>query len=582
MTDYFEVLDTDGPGRVGELRLSASIETPGTIDGQILDGGSLWSGQTEQPTSRSDAVTILPHRSFPPGTPEPVIESFDQPTEQFDGPSGLVVHPATADDLGHDVYVLTTGQDLMGHARHFCDVLSEVRAAIPHDAALYLPGVATASNLPILVYAGVDLVDTDRAAVAGSQGLYFTTSGVVELADLETLPCPCRHCSTSRDTFTREDCQQHNIALLEAELATLRRHIQQGELRDYVSAQVRHEPWLTAALRAFDGDHEFIEPRTPLYRRGSIRATTEDDLLRPEIVRYRERIRERYHNRFRTPLVLLPCSAGKPYSDSKSHRQFRKAIDYRAHRVTISSPIGVVPQELECTYPAQHYDVPVTGVWSATERSIIGDELRTYLEERSYPRVIAHVTDAYRELVETAATEVGVEITFTADEHPTTETSLTTLEETLAGELKYSRRDRRRHTVRALADYQFGQGAGDELFSECSVEAPYPKHRVLGSDETHLATMVPEYGLLALTIAGARNWEASAVPSRLVEIDDFVPHGDVLAPGIVSADPSIRPGDEVIVTGPAAYGVGRARAHGQALEEATRGVAVDLRHVEER
>ncbi len=41
-----------------------------------------------------------------------------------------------------------------------------------------------------------------------------------------------------------------------------------------------------------------------------------------------------------------------------------------------------------------------------------------------------------------------------------------------------------------------------------------------------------------------------------VHIDDFIPEGDVLIPGVVSADSGIREGDEVLVVG------ARARATG--------------------
>ena len=60
-----------------------------------------------------------------------------------------------------------------------------------------------------------------------------------------------------------------------------------------------------------------------------------------------------------------------------------------------------------------------------------------------------------------------------------------------------------------------------------------------------------------------------------------MPHGSVLAPGVVDADASIRTGDEVVVHGPSAFAVGRAAMHGSAMVESTRGVAVDVRHVSE-
>jgi archaeosine synthase len=52
-------------------------------------------------------------------------------------------------------------------------------------------------------------------------------------------------------------------------------------------------------------------------------------------------------------------------------------------------------------------------------------------------------------------------------------------------------------------------------------------------------------GLLRPTFDG---W--NLIPERYrILIDDFIPEGDVLIPGVISADPEIRDGDEVLVTG---------------------------------
>ena len=72
------------------------------------------------------------------------------------------------------------------------------------------------------------------------------------------------------------------------------------------------------------------------------------------------------------------------------------------------------------------------------------------------------------------------------------------------------------------------------------------------------------------------------MPTKTVEIDAFVPQGSVLAPGIVDASAEIRVGDEVVIEGPTAFAVGRAVMSGPEMEESTRGVAVDVRHCEER
>ena len=70
----------------------------------------------------------------------------------------------------------------------------------------------------------------------------------------------------------------------------------------------------------------------------------------------------------RKVMILLPCSARKPYRLSKSHSQFRRAIaSTGCPEVMMTSPFGLVPRDLEDVWPAANYDVPVTGEWSKDE-----------------------------------------------------------------------------------------------------------------------------------------------------------------------------------------------------------------------
>ena len=271
---------------------------------------------------------------------------------------------------------------------------------------------------------------------------------------------------------------------------------------------------------------------------------------RVEIQRFADRVTTRYRNRFDGPLVLVPCSARKPYSDSQSHAQFHDAIQYRGHQVSMTSPIGVVPQELELTYPAQHYDSVVTGNWSANEIEFVSRVLEAYLEDADYPEIIAHVPgEGYRDICERVADSLGREFTYTVRDHPTTADSLGNLAAELEGWDTYRKSTRERRTVQAVADYQFGAGAGYELFDDVSTQGRYPQLRADDPDGEQLAALAQQYGVLSLTIAGARRWVESSVPTKTVEIEPFVPHGSVLAPGIVDASDDIRVGDDVVVRG---------------------------------
>ena len=611
MTEYFEVHERDGAARLGELRLAEPVTTPALTDPFLTDAGSLWAADREVPDGDDDALTLLPHRAFPAGTREEVRESFAVDHPDVDFPAAAVVDSESARDIGVDAYLLSDATGFVGHGEAFRDAVVRAKSALPADTALGLAGVATPRNVALLAYAGVDLVDASLARTKGTQGMYLTSDAEHFLEDLDELPCACPACAQSRESFGRADCAEHNENALRAELRRVRERIRSGRLRDYIEGQTRHEQWLTAAFREFDDQWSYLEERTPLMRDAEVTAASAETLDRVEIQRFADRVTSRYRNRFSDqPLVLVPCSATKPYSDSQSHRQFHDAIQWRGHTVSMTSPIGVVPQELETTYPAQHYDAVVTGDWSEDEIAFVAEVLRRYLTRNDYSRVIAHVPeDGYREICERVERDPAIDVSFeyTCVDHPTGDESLGELNAALQGEPAYSKREREHNTVRAIADYLLGDGAGDELFggdasgsgdgrgadgaADIRTTGRYPKLQVWGDDPDagregepgeQLATMVPQYGTLSFTLAGARRWLASDAPTKRVEIDAFVPHGSVLAPGVVDADDDIRVGDEVVIEGPKAFAVGRAEMSGPEMVDSTRGVASEVRHVDER
>jgi archaeosine synthase len=286
MTEYFEIHDRDGPARRGELRLSESVRTPGLVDDYLTDAGSQWTAERDLPEGDGSALTVLPHRGLPGGTPDEVQEAFTVDYPDVDFPSAAVISSDTAQEQGTDAYVLSNAQELAGHAAAFVDAIIETREAIPADTALYLPGVATPGNVATLAYAGVDLFDTDQAVVKGTQGKYLTIDGEAFLEDLEELPCACPACQTPRSEFGRAECAAHNEHVLRAALGTVRERIRAGRLRDYIEGQARHEQWLTATFRRLDQQYSYLEQRTPVLRRAEITAATDDTLRRVEIQRY--------------------------------------------------------------------------------------------------------------------------------------------------------------------------------------------------------------------------------------------------------------------------------------------------------
>jgi archaeosine synthase len=361
-------------------------------------------------------------------------------------------------------------------------------------------------------------------------------------------------------------------------------------LREYVEGQCRVKPWLTALLRLGDFEYSYLEERVPAFRKNQLIADTSEALSRIEVARFAQRIQERYTPPDLDILLLLPCAARKPYSTSQSHQKFILSLGrYRkfVHEVILTSPLGIVPRELELTYPAAHYDTAVTGHWDEEEKAWVSGCLEAYLSKYRYKAVVAHVEGAYREICERVSSKLGIEVIYTAKESPVSMDSLSNLKsviESLCTDRDFSKKslnaeEEKKNILRAIAGYQFGKAARlifSEEAGERVVKGRFPKYQLFVGRK-QLATLVPQYGMLALSIEGTELMLKSG--KYMVEIDDFIPRGSILAPGVLQADPQIRPNDEVIVLGERALCVGRALMSGNEMVKSGRGIAVDLRHV---
>ncbi|GAI86743.1 unnamed protein product, partial [marine sediment metagenome] len=85
-------------------------------------------------------------------------------------------------------------------------------------------------------------------------------------------------------------------------------------------------------------------------------------------------------------IIILPCSAKKPYSESKSHKKFhsiiRKFRDFPDFQeIILTSPLGAIPRQLENIYPVNSYDISVTGDWDNEEITIASNMLIKLLEK---------------------------------------------------------------------------------------------------------------------------------------------------------------------------------------------------------
>lgn len=535
---------------------------------QVRAGGSFFA---ERPHSHAD--------DLPPakGVPRSLAD-LEMPQQTTAGDLALIA--SDADFVGADradAVFIANGPEFERSPRDFVATMQRLRETLGPAKVVAVTGLATPSNVSILVYAGIDIVDSSRVRLDSARGLFHTADGCLPLAEADRGACGCPSCMAG------EDLGVHNDFALHREILLVRNHLSHGRLRELVERRLANAPWNTAVVRHLDlRGYEIVEPYTPVSG-GPMLAYAHESLDRPEIVRFRRRIRERYRKPPSTRvLLLLPCSARKPYSMSRSHRRFRDAIlaagnPSVVHEVIVTSPLGLIPRELERFHPARDYDIPVTGDWSRDEAAIVGEDLQAFLGTNRYDAIIAHLGAESRIVQEALPAAV-----LTTRDRPTSDESLASLTDALHDVTKPFERVARglrfSEEMANVAAFQFGE-SGRHLVEGATFRGRIPDVRIIRGG-TQVA-MYTARGMLSLTLAGGE--VLSKQDAYWVEIEDFHPEGNVFAVGVQDAAIEIRPGDEVVVRHQGdVRAVGTARLAPREMRDLKRGEAVHVRHVRAR
>jgi archaeosine synthase len=501
-------------------------------------------------------------------------------------PSKKELIPDLVIDNDASLFIVSNAAQLFAQQTQCVEFITELRKNIGYEKLIYLPCVGDPTNMALLAYMGVDFFDSFSAFLAARNQIFLFPTGFFKKNQLPELPCGCPSCVKTNDASMMgyNDILQHNYYMLFYEMKQVRSAIFAGSLRELVEVRVRSSPHLASLLRILDlTQYEFLEERTPIVRKQPLIVTTKDSLVRAEIRRFQHRIIHRYEKPPSTKiLLLLPCSAKKPYSFSKSHKLFRECFYNLSnpsviHEVILTSPLGLVPRELELTYPASTYDIAVTGHWDEDEKKMIRTLLQTYLQRNSYDAVIMHIPLAIQEFVR----DVFKEPHTTCKDSPTSAESLTNLSNVLQNMTeRYTRVDPKKRTyenITSLAYYQFGPSLANLLMKDCTISGKYPYQKIMHKN-IQLGMLTEERGFISLTLDGAKR--LIDTEQYWVDIyDDFTLKGSVFAPGIKNADESIRIGDEVLVRKKKQLcGVGVALMNGKEMTKSTHGEAVKIRH----
>lgn len=462
-----------------------------------------------------------------------------------------------------EMVVVPNAYELRKDPRRIVDAVVRLREACGFGRLLCMLGIGEPSTVALLSYMGVDVFDDSLPRAAGLEHVLLMPEAEVAMGDGDVVGA--------------------NIDYMVAELAKTRMFIEADRLRELADQRSFSSPSNVALLRLYDQNaYQYAEETcSTVGCRFSCNST--QALRRPDLKRYRDRMgsyRKPEHKRI---LLLLPCSAKKPYHISKTHRAFASAIhtaqhDTLVHEVIVTSPLGMVPRELDACYPANSYDIPVTGEWKCEEKAMIRKMVGDLIAQ-GYDKVICHLGEDY-ELVEGLA---EMECTVVGD--PTSPKSLENLDKALRAAAKGMETVDylvdRNNLARGLLEFQFGRDIAYLLMDGDTYaigKFPYWKFiREVDGKKIQMGMMTPERGMVSLTLEGAEVLAKAGYAT--VEIMDFELKGNLFAVGVVRADPRIRIGDEaVIVCNGEVRGVGVAEMCGREMTDLKRGIAVKVRH----
>ena len=262
-----------------------------------------------------------------------------------------------------NIVMLPDGLQLAQRPRKLLEAIYAIRKEYGLSKLIYVQGISDPYLFPALVYAGVSLFDDSTLRMESLAGIKFTELGY---------------------TQSPENPFSENLQFTQNILSLLSLSIRNGTLREVVE-KFQFSSKASEMIRIMDSTYlkesEEVFPRRTPY----IKANSLESLRRPDISRYRQYISDIYTKPPERDIALLiPCSARKPYSESKSHKRIIEALGpYRSafHELIVTSPVGLVPRELESTYPARFYDIPVIGDWYEDERVMIKNIISGYFFE---------------------------------------------------------------------------------------------------------------------------------------------------------------------------------------------------------
>ena len=442
--------------------------------------------------------------------------------------------------LDADLYPIGAVVPLMEsyHYKELVDVVMNSISNLPDNTARHLMGAGHPMIFALAVAMGCDLFDSAAYILYAEDDRLLSTRGTFKLENLQEMPCSCEVCSK----YTPDDLRampkekrrdliaQHNLHVSFAELRLIRQAIYEGSLMELVEERCRAHPALLDAVRQLSNYSDDLEKYDPRSKKSAFFYTGPESLGRSEVLRHQQKLLEMPKKR---DLVILPPTR-KPYSKFISGKLgefyiYGSEQEFDADNtdfMVLDVPFGLIPLEIDEVYPLSQSAAPKIRDKDSIDfiSSFLSDFIENYEQVLIHSRVIKDLDiGLYNKSVEN-------------------------------DEIRYKKDDVKK--IKAIADYQFGVGAGEALFTgNINIEKSKKtgKIRHIYDGKVLIVNMRASDSYLVLSKEGAKRLH-NAMPypqNRVVVNKDSEPFAldgkSVFSKFVVECDENIRARDEVLI-----------------------------------
>jgi len=424
-------------------------------------------------------------------------------------------------ELNGDLYPIGGVVPLMEdyRFRELAEVIIASKKGLGPRGPVHLFGAGHPMLYSLAVLLGCDLFDSSSYAKYAKRGDMMYPDGTRNIEDIEHLGCECPVCTSHdaeelKEIYEKGDVSilaEHNLWICFREIDKIKQSIREGSLWEMVERRVRSHPKLLEALKTLHQEYRFLERFEPRSRNRATLYTGQESIHRPAFRRIKRWMLNDYKPPKKGPTIYFEGNhAKKPYSRSLQE-EIDILEDYDVN-LLVSTQIGPVPLEMDEVYPVAQSVFPLYPQQTFS--------LQLYKKKKGIDELMRWEGE---ETLDTLSKSKGPGF----------------------DEMK----------IRAIADYQFANGAGEILTDGTLSYVKNNKGRIknVKLDKNHILSIRHYDGFFTLKEAGAKILLKEFEPPDLrIEVAEesveFNRDGkSVFSKFVTRMSSNLRHGDEALV-----------------------------------